>query len=181
MTSAFIWRSTVAIGGLGARTGADSSIEFTENNVTQGKHIHEETIDLIVGYAENEKPKLKLNEIQDEGLDSVTFTITGTIENPVVNDAKQIVKEWLIEDKTNGVFTKGRHGIELTDFTEYDVVPASTGGSPEQPRGLILINWKWIKSGEFQGKADFIATVKLNGDIGSTTTTPNYNWTVLRT
>lgn len=181
MVSAYIWRSTTAVGGLGPRPLADTTIEFTENNVTQGKHIHEETIDLIVGYAENEKPKLKLNEIQDEGLDSVTFTITGTIENPEDNDAKQTVKAWLIEDKTNGVFTKGRHGIELTDFKEYNVVPTATGQTPEQPRGLILVNWKWIKNGEFQGKADFIATVKLNGDIGNTTTTPDYNWTVLHT
>ena len=180
MVSSYIWRSTSAIGGLGPRASAPLVIEFTPNNVTDGKHLHQEEIDLVVGFSENEKPKGKLNEFQDVGFDSSTFTLTGTVENPGANDAEQTVKEWIIEDKTNGIFTKGMFGIDLSDFPKYNVVPAAVGTSPVQPRGLLLVNWRWIKNGAFQGKADFVAIFKLNGDIGNTTTTPNYNWEVLR-
>ncbi len=181
MANSYLWRSIVAVGGLGLRVNADSEIEFTPSNVTDGKHIHQHEIAGLVGFSENEKPKGAGNEFQDTGFDSFTFTVTGTTENPGLNAAEQTVKEWLIEDKTNGVFTKGRFGIELEDFSKYNVVPAAAGLVPDQPRGLILVSWQWIRNGEFRGKADFVAVFKLNGDLGNTTTTPSYDWEGLHT
>ena len=179
MTS-YIWRSTADADAdlLGLRTAVDAEvIEFTATNVVDGKHIHEHSIDLPIGFAENEKPKLNVNEIQDTFLEGVIFTVTGTIENPSTNPAGQTVKEWVIEAKTNTLFSKGRFGIELADFGSYDVIPAAIGGV-EQPRGLILVDWKWIRNGTYNGKADFIATLRFNGDFGVSTTTPKYDWTV---
>jgi hypothetical protein len=90
----------------------------------------------------------------------------------------QLVKEWLIEAKTDAVFTKGRFGLTLDDVDAYNLVPTGTGTSPEQPKGYVLTNWRWVRDGETNGKAGFIATLRFNGDVGNTTTTPDYNWTV---
>jgi len=89
----------------------------------------------------------------------------------------QKIKEWLIEGKTDTVFTKGRFGLELDDIDSYDLVPTGTGATPEQPKGYVLTNWRWIRDGETPGKASFVATLRFNGDIGKNTTTPKYDWT----
>ena len=92
------------------------------------------------------------------------------------------MKEWLIEEKTDDVFTKGRFGLELDDIDSYNLVPTGTGATPEQPKGYILTNWRWIRDGETSGKASFVATLRFNGDIGSGTaskytSSTKYDWT----
>jgi hypothetical protein len=182
--SSFIWRSSIAIAGLGERSDSSEVIEFTPTNTADGKHMRDTTLGWIVGFSENPRPKQAFNEFQDTGIDSLTFTITGHIENPKNNDIFQLVKEWLIEAKQDDVFTKGNFGLELDNITSHNVVPASTGTTsptrPEQSRGLLLVGWTWIQTGEWPSKADFEAEFKFVGDPGSTSTSPSYDWTVLR-
>ena len=183
MTS-YIWRATSEVDGLGERSASTEVIEFTITNESDGKHVRDTTIAWVVGFSENERPKQGFNQFQDTGINSLTFTITGHIENPKNNDIFQLVKEWLVERKQNNVFTKGSFGLELDNITAHNVVPASTGTTsptrPEQSRGLILVDWRWIQTGEWPSKADFEAEFKFVGDPGDTTTTTSYDWTVLR-
>lgn len=182
--SSFIWRSISAIAGLGKRSDSTEVIEFTITNTSDGKHIRDTTLAWVVGFSENERPKQRFNQFQDTGVDSVTFMITGHIENPRNNDIFQLVKEWLIEAKQNNVFNKGMFGLELDNITAHNIVPASTGTvsptRPEQSRGLILVKWDWVQTGEWPSKADFEAEFKFSGDPGSTSTSLSYDWTVLR-
>lgn len=183
MTS-YIWRSTSGqqngLTKLGTRSAAGTDvIQFDSTSVTNGKYIHQTQLDLIIGVGENEKPKGNVNEIQDTFLDSITWIITGSVVTQTGSSSVlQKIKEWMIEAKTDAVFTKGRFGLELDDIDAYNLVPTGTGASPEQPKGYVLTNWRWIRDGETKGKAGFIATLRFNGDVGNTTTTPYYNWTV---
>ena len=186
VTSSYIWRSTTDNNtGLGKRSNSSEVIEFTITNISDGKHVRDTEFAWVIGFAENERPKQDFNEIQDTGPNSLTFIINGNIENPANNNVFQLLKEWLLESKQNNVFTKGRFGIELNNIKAHNVVPASTGtllpDRPEQSRGLLLVNWNWIQSGEWPSKADFTAEFKMVGDPGNTSTNPSYDWTVLRT
>lgn len=179
MTS-YIWRSTSgqqhSTTKQGTRTAAGSDvIELTNVNVADGKHIHQTQLDIIVAIGDNEKPQGNVNELQDVGVDSITWIITGSVESPTSNDIFQTVKKWMLDGKTDSVFTKGRFGLELDDISAYNLIPTGTGATPEQPRGYIISNWQWVKSGAIKGKAEFIATLRFNGDVGIT---PTYSWVV---
>jgi len=181
MTS-YIWRNTAGDENgstkIATRASAGTDvITFSKGNVSDGKHLHQTEFSYVVAIGDNEKPQGDINELQDVGLDSAGWVLTGTIENPVGNAVQQLVKEWMIGPKQDSVFTKGRFGIEMDDGAAQDCNPTGTGSTPEQPRGYIVSNWTWIKDGETPGKLSFTATVRFNGDPGDTTTTPKFNWT----
>jgi len=179
----FIWRSTTGdedANKLGQRASAGTDlIQFDLGNVSDGKHIHQTELGMTIGIGENEKPKGNINELQDTFLDGIEWTITGSVEG-ASNTSLQKVKEWLIEAKTDAVFTKGRFGLELdsADITDYNLIPSGTGASPEQPRGYIITNWRWIRAGAQPGRIDFIAILRFNGELGIAGTSPPYDWTV---
>ena len=159
-------------------------IEFTALNVLNGKHIHEHTLDWSVGFADNERPKIAFNNIQDTSVEKLEYTILGTVENPKTNSVQQLVKEWLIEDKQNARYTKGMFGCELDNFGDaHNCVPSTTGTTnptrPEQSRGLVLVDWQWIFNGQWPSKLDFTCVMRFNGDPGVSTTNPKYDWTVI--
>lgn len=179
MTS-YIWRCTNADANKQCQlASAESSISFTISNITDGKHIHQTELNMVVAIGENEKPQGDVNELQDVGVDSITWIITGSVESPTTNDVFQTSKVWMLGGKTTTTFTKGRFGLSLDDITAFNLVPTGTGtggtATVEQPRGYILSNWQWVKSGQVNGKADFIATLRFNGDIG---VSPTYSWEV---
>lgn len=179
MTS-YIWRSTAGDEHVttkqGTRTAAGSDvITFDAVNVTNGRYIHQTDLDIVVAIGENEKPQGNTNELQDVGVDSVTWTITGSVSSPTTNGIFQTIKTWMFDGKTDTVYTKGRFGLELDDVTAYNLIPTGTGAATEQPRGYIISNWKWVRAGETAGKAEFVATLRFNGDEG---VTPTYSWTV---
>jgi len=62
---------------------------------------------------------------------------------------------------------KGRFGLKLADFSTFDVYPTAT-------LGYMIQDWTWIRSGETKGKTDFVATLRLNGNIGAEDST--YTW-----
>ena len=186
MTS-YIWRSTSGQQNGTTKQGTRAAavinsdpdeIEFSIKNVANGKYIHQTELGIVVAIGDNEKPQGNVNELQDVGVDSITWTITGSVSlegTPATNAVFQKVKTWLLDGKVDDVFTKGRFGLELDDLAIYNLIPTGTGASTEQPRGYMLTNWSWIRSGNIPGKVEFIATLRFNGDVG---VTPTYSWTV---
>ena len=181
----YIWRSTdgqedgTTKQGTRSAAGSDA-ITFSKTSVSDGKYLHQTQLDMIVGIGENEKPKGNVNELQDTFLDSITWTITGSVVTDTGSSSVfQKIKEWLIDEKTDDVFTKGRFGLELDDIDSYDLVPTGTGAAVEQPRAYVLTSWRWIREGETKGKTTFIATIRFNGNVGSSTSSPKYSWTVI--
>lgn len=188
MTS-YIWRSSSGeedVNKRGTRADAATVIQFDLNNVSNGKYLHNTQLDFVVGIGENEKPKGSVNELQDTFLDSITWTLTGSVNTQTGSSSVfDLVKKWMIEGKTDTVFTKGRFGLELDDIDSYNLVPTGTGTSPEQPRGYIISNWTWIRDGETKGKTGFVATLRFNGDLNvdassNGNSSRDYDWTVNR-
>ena len=75
---------------------------------------------------ENPKVAGQINEVQDMGLDGIDVQLTTRIQNSSVTTASSkmgILKKWLIEDKTNPVFKKGRFGLRMDDNPIFNVTP----------------------------------------------------------
>ena len=161
MATSYIWRDAAAVGG-------SDEIEFEASSVTDDQgHIHQSEFKIITAIADNEKPNAKLNELQDTQVDTITVTLTGSIHNWQTAGASgtasvipQKVKQWMCDKKTKAGFLKGRFGLKLADFSTFDVYPTAT-------LGYMIQDWTWIRSGETKGKTDFIATLRLNGEIGA--------------
>ena len=151
-------------------------VSGTDNN----GHIHQTEFKINTSLADNEKPNAKLNELQDTQVDSITVTITGSIENYQSaggqNTASEKVKQWMCDKKTKIVASpsnttptlpKGRFGLKLSDFTSFNVYPKST-------LGYIIQDWTWIRDGDIPNKTSFITTLRLNGDVGAESSL--YTW-----
>jgi len=69
---------------------------------------------------------------------------------------------------TTPTLPKGRFGLKLSDFSSFNVYPKST-------LGYMIQDWTWVRDGDTPGKTSFIATLRLNGDIGAEDST--YVWT----
>ena len=158
-----IWRATSA--GAEGSNGSDI-IEFNNGAAPDNtSNITQTELEMDVGIGENEKAGGDINELQDTGLATITFTITGTIVSPSTTQATERIKIWLIEAKTNDNFSKGRTGLRLNDFSGFNLTPTAA-------RGYMISNFRFIRPREFRGKLDFVATLRFNGDKG---TTP-YTW-----
>lgn len=174
MAVSYIWRDNIS------RTLATDTITFelldSGSIANNTGHIHQSEFKIITGLADNEKPNAKLNELQDTQVDSVTVTLTGSILNKQSggseNTVAQKVKQWMCDKKTSTSFSKGRFGLELSDFTTFNATPKNTAGSE---RGYVLQDWTWVRDGDTQGKTAFIVTLRLNGYIGAEGST--YSWT----
>ena len=161
MATSYIWRDAAAVGG-------SDEIEFESSSVTDDQgHIHQSEFKIVTAIADNEKPNAKLNELQDTQVDTITVTLTGSIHNwqtagasGTTSTIPQTVKEWMCDKKTKTGFLKGRFGLQLADFPTFNVNPTAT-------LGYMIQDWTWIRSGETQGKTDFIVTLRLNGEIGA--------------
>ena len=176
MATSYIWRD-IQNPPDGGGTPATDYITFEAAAVTTDQgHVHQSEFKIITAIADNEKPNAKLNELQDTQVDTITVTLTGSIHNwqtagasGTASTIPQTVKEWMCDKKTKATtFPKGRFGLELADFATFNVNPSTT-------LGYMIQDWTWIRSGETKGKTDFIATLRLNGDIGAEDST--YTWT----
>ena len=171
MVVSYIWRDNAS------RSSSTDKISFETGTVTDDQgHIHQSEFKITTALADNEKPNAKLNELQDTQVDSITVIVTGSIHNWQTNGTQstipQKVKQWMCDKKTSTSFTKGRFGLELYDFPSFNVNPKNTSGLE---RGYIIQDWTWIRDGDIQGKSSFIATLRLNGNIGAESST--YDWT----
>ena len=161
-----IWRATTS----GAEDSNTSDrIQFNESPIPyNGKQITQSEFEMKVSLALNERPKQKLDELQDTGLSSVTVVVTGSSFVPTDEASTgpfQLAKKWMIEDKWITAFPKGRFGLRINDFPHYNVTPTVN-------LGYMIEDWRWIREGEWKGRAAFVATLRLNGSVGS----PPYSW-----
>jgi len=130
--------------------------------------IMQNNITLTSATSINPKPKGQLDELQDTGFASMTFQVTGTIDDPTNSLIPNLVKGWLVDAKTTATYIMGRFGIEFDDFPAYNVHPNSD-------RGCMLTDWNWVRDGQTKGKAAFVATVKFNSTLTGLNS-PTYAW-----
>lgn len=162
MADSVLWRST---SGSGAESNGEV-LEFNQGAVPDATGaIIETSVKFEVGFADNPKAAGKINELQDTGLARIILTITGRIKAPKISSIPDVLKRWLIEDKTNTIFTKGRFGLRMNDFPQFNM-------KPELNRGYFLIDLEFQREGEYEGRVAFIAILRFNGDPGS----PPYAW-----
>lgn len=175
MATSYIWRDSGNPPDAQSNPATDK-IEFEASSVTDDQgHIHQSEFKIVTAIADNEKPNAKLNELQDTQVDTITVTLTGSIHNwqtAGISETESVipttVKKWMCDKKTSASFPKGRFGLQLADFGTFNVDPTTT-------LGYMIQDWTWIRSGEIKGKTDFIATLRLNGDIGADGS--SYSWT----
>jgi hypothetical protein len=131
--------------------------------------VIQNTITLTKAIAVNSKPKKNLDELQDTGLSTVTWQVTGHIKNPKTSAIPDLVKKWLFEDNfVVTTFPHGRFGLQLDDFPHYNVRPNAN-------RGIMLESWNWIRDGETAGKASFVAVLRFSAnDTGKNS--PTFEW-----
>jgi len=150
-----IWRA--ATDGAEASNGANV-IEFDVGAVPNSTgHISTTEIEYDIEPAENEKSKGTMNELQYVGIQGNPVIVTGHIQTPSSTTLTKILKRWAFQTQVNTDFPKGRFGLRLDDNPINNLTPTVT-------LGYLLANLKLIRPVEFQGKLDFIARLRLNGD-----------------
>tara|TARA_B110000014_G_C19952825_1_gene493050 strand:+ start:248 stop:769 length:522 start_codon:yes stop_codon:yes gene_type:complete len=168
----YIWRDAATVGA--ASSANKIAFELATGTDDNG-HIHQSEFKITTALADNEKPNAKLNELQDTQVDSITVTITGSIENQQADgDPNAIVakvKNFMCDKKTTSSYPKGRFGMALNDFTTFNANPSAT-------LGYMIQDWTWVRDGDTPGKTSFIATLRLNGTILTSGTEENgtYTW-----
>ncbi len=113
---------------------------------------------------ENPKVAGQINEVQDMGLDGIDVQLTTRIQNSSLTTASSkmgILKKWLIEDKTNPVFKKGRFGLRMDDNPIFNVTPDD---SP-LTFGYVLANIRFIRPQDLKNMVDAIITLRFSGDV----------------
>ena len=131
-------------------------------------NIGQTNLSLQSAFSRNPKPKQKLDEIQDTGFATFDIVVSGFIEDPTNSAIPDLVKVWLLDDKTTTSFDFGRFGFQLDDFPDYNV-------RPNDNRGCMLTEWTWIRAGQTRGKAEFTATLRFNANATGLNS-PTYNW-----
>lgn len=164
-----IWR-VVGTDALESAAGTDEIIEFNEGVVPNTTaHVKNSEDEFDREPAENEKSKGNIDELQDVGLHGITVTITGHIQTPSSTTVTSTIKKWMIESQISTVnnFRKGIFGLRRDDNPINDLTPTTSGDS-SGPRGYFISNFKLIRPPEFEGKLDFVAILRFNGDVGAT-------------
>jgi hypothetical protein len=170
-----IWRATGSGTEPSTQNGNEDIIEFNSGSVVNNNGVLIQTkFTLSSSVAVNELPGA-VDKLQDTGVQGITIYVTGSIEDPKTGglDPAHKFKQWMLEDKTNSSFPKGRFGLRLDDFDALDLTPSN---SSSNERGYILSNVEFIRDGETKGKLQFVATLRFNGAIGSANGSGQYTW-----
>lgn len=154
-----IWRSTTPQSGSEAAAGSDK-IEFDIGAVPDNTgHINETEVHMGRDISENPKPQSNdPNELQDNGLSIVEYTITGFVEDPQNSDVEAKIRDWLRQNQTDSKFLYGRFGIRMDDNPAFNVTPNTT-------YGLMIEDFRWTRLGEWKYRGGFIAKLRFNGLI----------------
>lgn len=114
---------------------------------------------------ENPKVAGQINEVQDMGLDGIDVQLTTkqlNSSNVTAGSVMDIFRKWLIEDKTNPDFPKGRFGLRLNDIPIFNVTPQGPPGVPQF--AYVLANARFTRPQDWKNKADVIITLRFSGD-----------------
>jgi len=140
-----IYRVTDPLDNIGNVT---DKIEFNINKDTkiENAFITNPKITPSEGIGDNQAPGQDLSGLQPTGRFEKLYELIGFIsrvqgtfddgQNAFVN----IMEQWESEAKINDDFNEGRHGIQLDDLRDYDVIPVGTG---TDQTGLILLDIAW--------------------------------------
>ena len=158
-----IWRDSNTVPGTDIAHFNGGTLPDATGGVIQN------TITLTSAIAINAKPKKELDELQDTGLSTITWQITGHIKDPKNSLIPALVKKWMCQPKfVVTTFPKGRFGLQLDDFPGYNVRPNAN-------RGIMIESWNWIRDGETAGKASFVAVLRFSAnDTGLNS--PTFDW-----
>lgn len=150
---------------------ANEKVEFNGGALPDNTGgVVQNTITLTSAIAVNAKPKKQLDELQDTGLSTITFQITGHIKDPKNSAIPDIIKKWLCTPKfVISTFPKGRFGIQLDDFPHYNVRPNAN-------RGCMIESWTWIRDGETSGKGSFTAVIRFSANDTGLNGGSSFNW-----
>ena len=152
----------------GSRTTATTSntISFNAKPVTtSGGYIYKNEFGIRNAVPENESVGDNNNEVQDMGLDGIDVQITGIFENADTDaDVGKLVR-FMKEAKTVTGYTKGRFGLEMTEFPWFDVVPNGDANGLGTEYGYQLANCRFIQDGETFTIVGFVLTLRFGGDI----------------
>lgn len=113
---------------------------------------------------ENAKVQGQLNEVQDMGLDGIDVQLVCRIQNSsndAVGSNMEILRKWLIQDKTNASFPKGRFGLRLDDIPIFNNTPNGPPGADHS--GYILANIRFTRPQDHKNKVDAIITLRFSG------------------
>ena len=127
------------------------------------------TIRIPAGLAFLKKPKGQVNTIQDTFVKGVQYRIVGWVEDPTTSGYPDKSKIWGMEKKTTiATFPKGRFGLRLDDFADFNVRPNAN-------RGIMLgdIEWHFIAGEKF--KAVFIVDAFFQAN-STGLNSPTFNW-----
>ena len=114
---------------------------------------------------ENAKVQGQINEVQDMGLDGIDVQLVCRVQNSsnaTTDSNMDILKKWLIEDKTIGDFPKGRFGLRLDDIPIFNLTPVGSGSG--QQAGYVLANIRFTRPQDHKNKVDCIITLRYSGD-----------------
>jgi len=114
---------------------------------------------------ENPKVQGQINEVQDMGLDGIDVQLTTkqlNSSNVSAGSVMDILRKWLIEDKSNADFPKGRFGLRLDDIPIFNNTPT---GPPTPPfAAYVLANARFKRPQDMKNKADITITLRYSGD-----------------
>ncbi len=160
-----IFRVTVT-GDNEGNVSADEKILFNPNTEGDNDSLMFSTeIFYRNSIPENPKVQGQINEVQDMGLDGVDVQLTTKQLNSANNSAgsvMDILRKWLIEDKTLPAFPKGRFGLRLDDIPIFNNTPT---GAPNPPfAGYVFGTARFNRPQDMKNKADVVITLRFSGD-----------------
>ena len=161
-----IWRATITGQGAESLAPADEIILFNPDSEGANDSLMFST-EIFYRNSIPENPKVagQINEVQDMGLDGVDVQLTAkqlNCANDSAGSVMDILRKWLIEDKTNPAFAKGRFGLRLDDIPIFNVQPQGSPSTPEY--GYVLANARFTRPQDWKNKADVIITFRFSGD-----------------
>jgi len=114
---------------------------------------------------ENPKVSGQINQVQDMGLDGIDIMLKTKFlnsSNDATDSKMDILRKWLIEDKTNTDFPKGRFGLRMDDLPIFNVTPVGPPGTPQL--GYVLANVRFMRLEDDKNKVDVDITLRFSGD-----------------
>lgn len=162
-----IWQ-VVSNAATGSRTDATNPPEVIYFNpasvATTGGYVYQTEFNIRNSVPENETVSGDNNEVQDMGLSGVDVQLTGWFDNSDGNTNVTKLMDWMKEPKTDTAgYVKGRFGLELEDFGEFNVTPTKTGNLV----GYVIADVRFIRDGEDKDRVQFIINLRLSGDLAN--------------
>lgn len=155
-----------------AAAAAADKIEFNQTPVTTKEGLLKETsfrvvrsdIDMEVAFGD-------LNDYQDTGPKRVIATLAGIIEQPrqATHQIRTNLKTFSLRDSQSTNYPKGKVGIRVNGWDEFDTVPTAN-------RGWNVISIEAAASYEFKNKVAFVCELIFGANKTGVNAAGNFAW-----